>query len=495
MVVDGSSIIGVTGLDIALDQISGMFSQYTIGDSGYVILVSDDGSIVYHPNEENLLKNLSDINVSESVMTSLQGGKDTALKYSADGQAKQGYITNITDTDYYVLSCLPSSEYYSSLVKCIAIMVVLAAIGLVSIAIAIRRVSVKITKPIIELNEVAQELAAGNLEVDLSVSTENEIGELADSINLTVVRLKEYIDYINEITYVLNRLASGKLKFHLKYDYTGDFAKVKDGMMNISQSLQVMMENIINSSGQVSAGADDLAKAAQSIADGASTQSASVEQLVATTASVVEQVKENTEDARVAAAETEKVEGMVEDSKLQMNQMMQAMDKITETSNQVVGIIKTIEDIADQTNLLALNASIEAARAGEAGKGFAVVASEIGSLADESAKAANTTKELIGVSIDEIKKGNELAGAVVESMQIVMEAVKNVTEQITKSADNYVLQEQNMEQIEIGIEEISRGVEDNSAAAQETSATSEELAAEASTLEGLVNQFDLSEEG
>lgn len=75
-----------------------------------------------------------------------------------------------------------------------------------------------------------------------------------------------------------------------------------------------------------------------------------------------------------------------------MNRMMDAMTKIHDTSQEVVGIIQTIEQIADQTNLFALNASIEAARAGELGKGFAVVAGEIGKLADESSKAANSER-------------------------------------------------------------------------------------------------------
>lgn len=157
-------------------------------------------------------------------------------------------------------------------------------------------------------------------------------------------------------------------------------------------------------------------------------------------------------------------------------------------------IIATINEIASQTNLLALNASIEAARAGETGRGFAVVASEIGSLADESAKAANTTRDLINVSIQEIEHGNQLVTDVVTSIQEVMDAIQNVNEMIAQSANTYVLQEQSMEQIEIGIEEISRGVEDNSASAEETSATSEELAAQAATLENLVQRFDLVSE-
>lgn len=93
-----------------------------------------------------------------------------------------------------------------------------------------------------------------------------------------------------------------------------------------------------------------------------------MQELVATTESVSQQVEENTEDAQKSATETSRVTHMMQDSREQMNQMMEAMNKITETSNEVVSIIKTIEDIADQTNLLALNASIEAARAGEAAK-------------------------------------------------------------------------------------------------------------------------------
>lgn len=489
----GKNVVGVAGLDIALDHINELFFSYTVGDNGFVILLTSDGTIIYHPNTDYQLKTLTEIGVSDNVVNALGGG-NTAVKYTIGNKSRYGYIVDITDTDYFVLSCLPSSEYFSSLTICMVIMLVLIVIGIAATVIAIRKVASAITKPISTLNDVAQELAKGNLDVSLKIHSDNEIGELSDSIQLTVDRLKEYINYINEITYALNRLADGKLKFTLKYDYAGDFSKVKEGLINISESMQNIMTDIINTSSQVSAGSEDLAKAAQSIAEGATTQSASVEELVATTTAVTDQVKENTAAAQVAADETLKVTDMMRNSKDQMSLMTEAMNKITQTSNEVVGIIKTIEDIADQTNLLALNASIEAARAGEAGKGFAVVASEIGSLAEESSKAANTTKDLIGISINEIEHGNQIVNDVVTSIQEVMEAVQKVNEMISKSSETYVQQEQSMEQLEIGIEEISKGVEDNSAAAEETSATSEELAAQATTLEQLVQRFDLTNE-
>lgn len=491
----GQNIIGVAGVDVALNHINELLPEYKIGNNGFVILATSEGNVIYHPNTDNQQKSLSELNADKTLIQAVEGGKDTSVHYSADGKSKYGYVGRIGSTDYLTISCLPASEYFASLIRCIIIVLLLVIAGIVVIIITIRHLATQLTKPIVALNDVARELAEGNLDVTLDIASENEIGELADSIQKTVDRLKEYINYIDEISSVLDRLADGKLKFTLKYDYAGEFAKVKTALLHISGSFEQMIKDIIDSSTQVSIGADELSKAAQNIAEGAMTQAASVQELVATTESVSQQVEENTEDAQKSATETSRVTHMMQDSREQMNQMMEAMNKITETSNEVVSIIKTIEDIADQTNLLALNASIEAARAGEAGKGFAVVASEIGSLADDSSKAANNTRDLIEISLQQIDRGSSLAQNVVQSMQDVLDAVEEVNGMIGKSAENNEAQNQSMEQIRVGIEDISKGVEDNSASAEETSATSQELAAQAATLEELVKRFDLKDHG
>ena len=252
-----------------------------------------------------------------------------------------------------------------------------------------------------------------------------------------------------------------------------------------------VLSNIMESANQVAAGADELANASQGLAESATTQAAAVEELTATSETVVEQVHANKEGAEQSAKGTEHVNRLMLQNQDQMDRMLQAMDKINETSKQVVGIIKTIEEIADQTNLLSLNASIEAARAGEAGRGFAVVAGEIGKLADESSKAANITRNLIGISTSEIEKGNAIVGEVMKSIEEVVEAVKGLDVITNESAKNAVLQAENMQQISLGIDDISQAIQDNSAMAQESSATSEELAAQAATLNELVQQFQL----
>jgi len=484
-------ITGVAGLDIALTQMNVILSEYQIGKAGFVMLVGADGTFMYHPNPEVQMKNIAELDISPEVMQAIETDAHEVFSYKAFGEKKYGYVAQIGDLDFKVISNIPSSEYFSDLALAMVVTILVVLAGIALIVISISKVAKGITKPIISLNDVAQQLADGNLDVSIAIDVDNEIGELAASIEKTVERLKVYIAYIDEISDVLTRLADGKLNITLAYDYAGEFAKVKDAMLYISSSMKEVMEGIVETSNQVAAGSDELARAAQTIAEGATTQAASVQELVATSNQVAEQVQENAEDAKNSAAETEKVMQMMEDSKAQVNQMMGAMDNITKTSNEVVGIIKTIEEIASQTNLLALNASIEAARAGEAGRGFAVVASEIGSLADESTRAANTTRDLIGLSINEIEKGTALANGVVDSIQEVLAAIEKVNQMIERTAENSLGQAQSMEEIRNGIEEIAQGVEDNSAAAEESAATSEELAAQATNLSDMVQRFEL----
>ena len=253
---------------------------------------------------------------------------------------------------------------------------------------------------------------------------------------------------------------------------------------------QVML-GINDTSERVSIGASELASASQVLAEGAETQAAAIEQLAATTNTVAEQVQDSLKDTEASAKATAQATAMIEQNQEKMKMMMDAMDKIHQTSQQVVGIIQTIEDIASQTNLLSLNAAIEAARAGDAGRGFAVVADEIGKLALESSKAASTTKELIEISIDEISKGNLIADGAMSSLKESVNAVGHVNQMIQDTAENAAVQAENMKQIRTGIEEIAHGIQDNSAASQETSATSEELASQAETLNRMVQRFQL----
>jgi len=483
--------IGAVGMDISMEQMTRIMSEYKIGRNGYILLLSEQGTFLYHPQSEIVQKNVSEINISQNVVDAVMTNRQEFLRYKVNGVAKYGSLEPAGDTGYLILSSLPMTEYYSMLIMMVIALVIIFAVGIVLIALSIKKSAAHLTKPILELNHTAQQLADGNLDVHLQINSEDKIGELGESIGKTVARLKEYIVYIDETAEVLAQLADGKLSIHLKNDYVGEFQKIKTALLNISSSMNDVMESINASSERVSVGASELASASQLIAESSELQAASVQQLAATTNTVADHVEESRRDAEASAKETEKVTAMIEQNQEKMTMMMEAMNEIRQTSQQVVGIIQTIEEIADQTNLLSLNASIEAARAGEAGKGFAVVADEIGKLALESSKAANSTRNLIEISMEEISKGNAIATDAMNSLKESVNAVDHVNNMIKKTAENSAVQADNMEQLRVGIDEIARGIQDNSAASQETSATSEELATQADLLNKMVQKFEL----
>ena len=163
---------------------------------------------------------------------------------------------------------MPFLEYYQMLFATIGVLLVIFAVGIIVVMRSIDKSAYALSKPIAELNETASRLAEGDLDVELNVTAENEIGELAESIGATVARLKEYIAYLKEASGALDRIADGKLEIHLEQEYVGEFRQLKEALLHISSSMNDVMKNISASSQTVTSSAGDLANAAQQLAEG-----------------------------------------------------------------------------------------------------------------------------------------------------------------------------------------------------------------------------------
>lgn len=368
------------------------------------------------------------------------------------------------------------------------LLLVICSISIILGLILCFKITQGITVPLKELEEVSNQMAAGNLKVAVSYQSQDEIGNVANSMKIMSERVSYYV---GELSDAMEQLSSGDLNVKQREPFLGDFSKLQLAIRKLVGSLNSALTNINVASSQVDTGSSQLAESAQELAKGATEQASSIEELETAVTMVTEQVKQNTQQSRQVSLKTLDAKKEAEESNQNMSYMAVAMERISETSKKIQNIIAEIEDIASQTNMLSLNASIEAARAGEAGKGFAVVADQIGKLAADSAQSAINTKELIETSIQEVENGNSITKQTASSLVKVMHSLNEIAELSDKSALSSEQQEKSMEEIQLGIEQISNVVQNNSAVAEETSATSEELYAQATTLSSVVNQFKL----
>ncbi|MGN0670463.1 MAG: methyl-accepting chemotaxis protein [Oscillospiraceae bacterium] len=170
-----------------------------------------------------------------------------------------------------------------------------------------------------------------------------------------------------------------------------------------------------------------------------------------------------------------------------MNSVKDAMGKITDCSQEIEKIVKTIDDIAFQTNILALNASIEAARAGVAGKGFAVVADEVRNLATKSSEAAQSTNELIAQTLEAVENGNVTAQAAAEELQNMMGDIEKNIELIDAISAASAKQADSVDAAKNGMDDISEIAQRNSAVSATANDTADRLDTAAADLIALVN--------
>lgn len=367
-----------------------------------------------------------------------------------------------------------------------------ALIIIVSIVIIVFIVRA-ITKPVSTLKNTAEKIANGELDVTITNNSGDEIGALSQAFNKTVVRLKDYIKYINEIANILNQIADGDLDFVLNHSYDGEFKKIKDSLLNISASLNETLYKINSSAEQVANGSRQVSDTAQSLAQGSTEEASVVQELVATINSISDKVDTNADNANKAFEISENTNNNALSGRGQMNQVVDAMKDIQQNTNQIQVIVKTIEDIASQTNLLSLNASIEAARAGEAGAGFAVVANEIGKLADESGKATKDTIALIEKCIESTQKGSDIVSLASNSLNQIIEGVNESKSAVSSIKAASFEQSEALKQVVGGIEQVSTITQSNSAVSEESAATSQELSSQADVLKSLVGRFKLKE--
>ena len=344
--------------------------------------------------------------------------------------------------------------------------------------------------PIKKIVSFASDMGNGYLNADIDLRTKDELGELANIFKNTSNVLSSYIE---EISDVLQHISEGDLQVTVEGDYVGDFTAIKDALLTIISSLNETFSHIRTASDQVASGSQEVANGSQALSQGATEQASSIEELSATITEISEQVNLTSENAENANIQIASVGSQIETSNSQMQQMLVAMNEISDSSNQIAKIIKTIEDIAFQTNILALNAAVEAARAGQAGKGFAVVADEVRNLASKSAEAATNTTALIEHSIKSVENGTSIADETAQSLTSVVAGAQEVISLIDKISIASKEQATSINQVTLGVDQIAAVVQTNSATAEESAAASEELSSQASMLQEEVSKFKIND--
>lgn len=491
-VYSNGKAIGVVGMDMYMDDLVTLI-EGSYNGGNYVFLTSAQGTILTHPNEKFKLTADTSTTVSDALNGRYKSVCEKELKTKLimdySGGLKFAISNHSKTTGWNVVAVI-------SLTWIILIVVLVAVLAIV-FGIVIGRLAKKqlingispMFAPLEDLASNVSKISNGELDYSFYVDEHSqEVNALSVALNDTMKGLQHYI---SEITNTVTAISEKNLNFTVDGEYTGDYEKIKDALINIVNVLNDSFAEINEQAATVLQYSDNLADTSESVAESATLQSESV-------MNASKEMKNLTDNMEKIASFASSIKENIDNTNVSLNlgneemrELVKAMEEIASCYDEIAGFVSEINAIASQTNLLALNASIEAARAGESGRGFAVVADEIGALSGSSSKSSAKISDAISRSLQSVEKGKELVTKTEKTISDSVNYSAENTQMVEKIVDFVETQRVSASEISASLNTISEMVESNAASAQENSAISTHLGDCAKGLMDTIAQFQL----
>lgn len=390
------------------------------------------------------------------------------------------YLDNVAKQKSAIISIINSRSNTITMIFLISIILLFGGV-ILPVTIAIIK---SILTPVREIQAAAQELALGNIDIELNIRGNDEIAQMERAFS-------EMIDSLKKKAEAAEAIAEKDLTQNIELASEKD--QLGHSLALMQRNLSELISSIHLATMQIDAGSGDLSEMSQTLSQASTEQAAAIEEVSSSIQEVEHATKENADNSTEADSFAKNQVESADNGAIQMKELEKAILEINHSSEQMRSIIKVIDDIAFQTNLLALNAAVEAARAGQHGKGFAVVAEEVRNLANRSGKAANEISGLIEDAIVKVNRGTEVTTQMSEVFNAISEGAGAVGHLVQQIANSSIQQTTQISAINIGVSEIEKATMLNSAKAEQAAASAEELSSQSAELQSLVSRFKTSD--